>query len=540
MNLRTTCDTHHRVHWEAGVSSHSIQFLTGTAPAAFSSRTHSKIIAAIAAGLVTGLLGSAVPAAAYPLYWPNQSYEQYDDYYAPRPVAPRKRHKPSYPKLADVPKDLVKPRGPLVIAISIGSQRLKIYDSNGLFAETPVSTGMKGHSTPMGVFSIIQKSKWHRSNLYSDAPMPYMQRITWSGVALHAGVLPGYPASHGCIRMPMSFATKLWSWGKLGARVIITPGDMTPEDISHRLLATRIPTPVAASVAVDKPTDVAAGKTDKVTAVEAPATTSPEFTHMELRLAPKGDGQSAPGDTPDRVRLADAQGAMAVTAETKTETRPESGTAPAQPAATSVSDTPAPSAAKDAAPAGKDQSRPADVAKDIAKDVAKEGVKDSAKDTPKTEAQVAPAPKRTGHVAVFISRKEGRLYVRQNFEPLFDAPVTIAQSDRPLGTHVFTARTNDAEAGSFRWSVISPPSLSKKTDALAEDLGSRRKRPAPLEEVAAPLPPTASEALDRLTIPDDVMTQIASLLAPGASMIVSDQGLGGETGRGTDFIVPLR
>ena len=78
---------------------------------------------------------------------------------------------------------------------------------------------MKGHPTPMGVFSVIQKHKMHHSNIYSGAPMPFMQRITWSGVALHAGVLPGYPASHGCIRMPMAFAVKMWNWTKMGARV---------------------------------------------------------------------------------------------------------------------------------------------------------------------------------------------------------------------------------------------------------------------------------------------------------------------------------
>ena len=103
---------------------------------------------------------------------------------------------------------------------------MKIYDANGFFAEAPVSTGMKGHPTPMGVFSVIQKHKLHHSNIYSGAPMPYMQRITWSGVAMHAGVLPGYPASHGCIRMPMAFAMKMWNWTKMGARVVVTPGEM--------------------------------------------------------------------------------------------------------------------------------------------------------------------------------------------------------------------------------------------------------------------------------------------------------------------------
>ena len=137
----------------------------------------------------------------------------------------------------DAEKESAKPQGPLIIAISIEKQKLRIYDANGFFAETPVSTGMKGHPTPMGVFSVIQKHKLHHSNIYSGAPMPYMQRITWSGIAMHAGVLPGYPASHGCIRMPMAFAVKMWNWTKMGARVVVTPGEMTPASFSHPLLA---------------------------------------------------------------------------------------------------------------------------------------------------------------------------------------------------------------------------------------------------------------------------------------------------------------
>ncbi len=108
----------------------------------------------------------------------------------------------------------------------------------------------------MGVFSIIQKNKWHRSNIYSGAPMPYMQRITWSGIALHAGALPGYPASHGCIRMPMAFATKIWGWTRMGARVIIAPGEVSPAEISHPLLAAQKAAP--GPVAVAAPQDVQA------------------------------------------------------------------------------------------------------------------------------------------------------------------------------------------------------------------------------------------------------------------------------------------
>src|SRR4249920_3968153 len=101
-----------------------------------------------------------------------------------------------------------------------------------LVARSSVSTGVQGHPTPIGVFSIIGKELWHRSNIYSAAPMPYMQRITWSGIALHAGVLPGHPASHGCIRLAKDFAIRLWHLTKRGTRVIIAPNNVDPVQIA--------------------------------------------------------------------------------------------------------------------------------------------------------------------------------------------------------------------------------------------------------------------------------------------------------------------
>src|ERR1700726_1068357 len=101
------------------------------------------------------------------------------------------------------PEDL--PKGPLQIIISIADQRISLFDNGALIARSSVSTGMEGHPTPLGGFSVIGKQRWHRSNIYSAAPMPYMQRITWSGIALHAGVVPGHPASHGCIRLKNDF-----------------------------------------------------------------------------------------------------------------------------------------------------------------------------------------------------------------------------------------------------------------------------------------------------------------------------------------------
>jgi len=125
------------------------------------------------------------------------------------------------------------PKGSLQIIISIADQQISLYDDGALIARSSVSTGVEGHPTPLGVFSVISKQRWHRSNIYSAAPMPYMQRITWSGIALHAGVLPGYPASHGCIRLTNDFAIRLWNLTKRGTRVIIAPDDARPIEITN-------------------------------------------------------------------------------------------------------------------------------------------------------------------------------------------------------------------------------------------------------------------------------------------------------------------
>ena len=123
--------------------------------------------------------------------------------------APRRhthRYRRTKPELAEKDQAQSAPNGPLQIIISITDQQISVYDNGALIARSSVSTGIRRHPTPLGVFSIIEKERWHRSNLYSAAPMPYMQRITWSGIALHAGIVPGYPASHGCIRLKNDFA----------------------------------------------------------------------------------------------------------------------------------------------------------------------------------------------------------------------------------------------------------------------------------------------------------------------------------------------
>src|SRR5882757_7842459 len=273
-----------------------------------------------------GMIGSASQADAALFYWQDSDPGYY------RPVQPmpqrhRTRRAIDKKKTEKAEKETgAKPVGPLIISISIEKQRVRIYDANGFFAEAPVSTGMKGHPTPMGVFSVIQKHKLHHSNIYSGAPMPYMQRITWSGVAMHAGVLPGYPASHGCIRMPMAFAMKMWNWTKMGARVVVTPGEMTPAAFSHPLLVTQkvVPQPaVADELKVEVPVGV---KSDK--GADAGAVTPARFeANLELRSTV---GHAAtPGSLREQTHTADASAAMPAASASVTMSDAMSAKAPA-------------------------------------------------------------------------------------------------------------------------------------------------------------------------------------------------------------------
>src|SRR5215470_10342066 len=149
-------------------------------------------------------------------------------------VQPRPPHK-QHAKKDPPPKPLDLP----LIQVSIARQQLTLYENGQPIAHSPVSTGTAGHPTPTGIFSVIGKEIFHRSNIYSGAPMPYMQRITWSGVAMHAGVLPGYPASHGCIRLPHDFAVRLFGLTRMGARVLVVPHDVTPQTFESATLFTR-------------------------------------------------------------------------------------------------------------------------------------------------------------------------------------------------------------------------------------------------------------------------------------------------------------
>ena len=149
---------------------------------------------------------------------------------------------------------------------------------------------------------------------------------------------------------------------------------------------------------------------------------------------------------------------------------------------------------------------------------------------------VEPKPLKPGPIAVFISRKEGKLFVRKGFEPVFDAPVTFEDPNRPLGTHVFTALAVNDDNTTLRWNVVSMPGAG--LPPVKKSVKGKRVE-APAAPVVGP-PSNAKEALDRVTIPQDALERISELMSPGASLIISDKGLGGETGKGTDFIVLTR
>jgi len=118
----------------------------------------------------------------------------------------------------------VSPEGPVVVLVSIPQQTMHVYRNGILIGRTTVSTGSKGHATPGGVFSILEKKQRHYSKKYDNAPMPNMQRLTWTGIAMHSGNLPGYPASHGCVRMPFDFSQLLFSATANGGTVVVGDG----------------------------------------------------------------------------------------------------------------------------------------------------------------------------------------------------------------------------------------------------------------------------------------------------------------------------
>ena len=381
---------------------------------------------------------------------------------------------------------------PLMAIVSIKSQHVTIYDADGWILRAPVSSGTKGRETPSGVFTVVQKDKDHRSNLYDDAWMPNMLRITWSGIALHGGPLPGYAASHGCVRMPYGFAEKLFDKVRMGMRVIIAPNDAEPVEFSHPALFAPKSEAIAAvparAEALARAADEAARTASEAKSAAALAAREAAPLTASLR---KLKGLKTRADA----ALANAEKALAAAkteqAKARAEEQKQKAAARVAELQTQLDTAEANAKSKlDAAAAAQDAAKAAEAKRADAAKAAR-------------EAKLALEP-----VSVFISRTTQRLYVRRGFEATLEVPVTIRNPDKPIGTHVFTAVAR-AEAG-LRWT------------AVTIDSGDN-----------------AEAALDRISIPQDVLASLAPTALPRSSIIISDEPLNRETNYRTEFVVAL-
>jgi lipoprotein-anchoring transpeptidase ErfK/SrfK len=381
---------------------------------------------------------------------------------------------------------------PLMAIVSIKSQHVTIYDADGWILRAPVSSGTTGRETPSGVFSVVQKDKDHRSNLYDDAWMPHMLRITWSGIALHGGPLPGYAASHGCVRMPYGFAENLFDKVRIGMRVIIAPNDAEPVAFSHPALFVPKSEAIAAARAR---AETLAGAADGAarTALEAKsaaAATAREAAPLTASLR-KLKGLKTRADA----ALAVADKALAAAKTDQAKARAEELK---QKAAASVAEL---QTQLDTAEANAKSKLDAAAAAQEAAKAAEAKRADAAKAAREAKLELEP-------VSVFISRTTQRLYVRRGFDSTLEVPVTIRNPDKPIGTHVFTAVAR-AERG-LRWTAVT---IDSRDNAQA--------------------------ALDRIGIPKDVLDRIAPTALPRSSLIISDEPLHGETNYRTEFVVAL-
>ncbi len=376
---------------------------------------------------------------------------------------------------------------PIMAIVSIKSQRITFYDADGWIISAPVSTGTKGRETPAGVFAVLEKDVDHHSTLYDDASMPHMQRLTWNGIAFHGGPLPGYAASHGCVRMPYGFAEKLFDKTRIGMRVIISPNDATPVEFSHPALlhADRGGRSCGAECG---------RRRSRARRLRPPARStgrrSPPRQRRARRLPPRRrcarrkdeSPQPTPTSLPPKNRLAKAKSDEA---KARAEEQKVKAAAKVAEAAAKLDTVKAEAMPKlDAA------AKATDDAKDAAARKA-----DTAKAA--NEAKLALEP-----VSIYISRAKQRLYVRRNTRKAWpDGGEVLRYDDRGSGRHPrpgpahrhARVHGDGQQRGGLRWSAVT----------IENGDG-------------------AKEALDRVTIPQDVLDRIA----PTAPAAVLDHRLG--------------
>ena len=568
-----------------------------------------KIFASVvfAVSVVTAALGfEATPAAAQdyiPWFNDDQPRTEPARNWKRRPRSPSRTALNDYGRLGlkaageqsareAKPTEVPNPQRPLFVVASIADQRVSVYNHDGLVASSAISTGMAGHPTPKGIFTIIGRERFHRSNIYSAAPMPFMQRVTWSGIAMHLGVVPGHPASHGCIRLPAEFATKLWGLTKIGERIVISQEEVTPTEFAHPLLpapkmlvqaeadraapavdAPRAPIAAAGPPLVN-PRQYAEQLKVKATAEVAAAvkTVKEMFTALggkrqeaararALFKVAETDNASANSKADAAAKTFEAAAAAASTAQRESVLAAEGlksaestafdkamadhfaqayeKAAAARDAATTVKKN-ADSALADAL-TKLETAKTASEAKDaeLADAVRRLNEATAASDGAANDRKEA--LRRAMPVSVLVSKKDRRIYVRQGLAPVFDAPISVRDPETLLGSHLYIATAANEDGTALKWSVVSMP------DRAAEDQGERRTNKGWVDEQAG-MPPTPrrststpAEALERVEIAQDVRDRIGERLWTGGSLIITDQPLSGETGNdGTDLTVKVR
>lgn len=379
---------------------------------------------------------------------------------------------------------------PLTIVISLNAQKVDVYRGTTLLANSQVSSGKLGYATPTGVYSILEKRKWHRSNLYSGAPMPWMQRLTWSGMALHGGVVPGYPASHGCVRLYQSFASNLFQITTVGENVVIVRGRPAPTIIEHLNLFQPLPVPAAksnVSAETDSTHPELAGAAGSLVIAEAAVvelaarrgSTASSREKVDAGISVAATQAAEPRSNaplrilvtrqPRRDRIIGVQNALVILGYLDPQNF--DGTI------------------------GK---RTAAAIKAFQK---ANGLKETGTFTDDLASKVYAAAK--------AEPPAGRVFVRQAFDRVFDAPVSLKNSDRPLGIHVFTALKFVPGDRTTQWMAIT----------VEGDHG-------------------ASSTLDRIEFPDAVRQKISERLTPGSTLIIADTSISSANlPEGGDFLV---
>ena len=414
-----------------------------------------------------------------------------------------KPQRPAAPVEAIAPREAAEP---IMAIVSIKSQRVTFYDADGWILRAPVSTGTTGRETPAGVFALIEKDKDHHSSLYDDAWMPNMQRITWNGIALHGGPLPGYAASHGCVRMPFGFAEKLFDKTRIGMRVIISPEDSEPIEFSHPSLFVPKPDVIAAAPAKAEALPREAAEASKAAdeAKKAAATATRETATLNASLR--------------KLEVLKNRAALELTYAEKVLTNAKTDEAKAK----------AEELKEKAATKATDTATQLDTAKADAKTkldavaAAKDAVKTTLAKKTETAKAALDAKLAMEPVSVYISRSTQKLYVRRNthkpapvdggevFDFSIEVPVTIRNPDRPLGTHIFTAMAKQrSPACAGAWSTI---------DHRRRRQGCARPHHLP---AGNPRPHRADHAAVR------------------SSIIISDEPLSSETNYRTEFVAVL-